>query len=158
MAALTLTLKRRPPERLDLSDVLPDRLAGLGLQEIRALPIGTTRTGVTIGDVFEVSGEPGDTLVFEGGSDRFDNVGRSLTSGSITVRGDVGAYCGRGMKGGRIAVDGSLTGPYAGTMMTAARSSLGRSGRRHGRFGAGRHAGNGGWPHRDRRFRRRLSW
>ncbi len=58
MAALTLTLKGRPPERLDLSDVLPDRLAGLKLAEIRALPIGTTKTGVTIGEVFDAAASP----------------------------------------------------------------------------------------------------
>lgn len=118
MAPLTLTLKTAPPERLDLSDILPETLRGLGHDRIRALPIGTTRTGVTVGDVFDVTGEAGDDLVFEGGSNRFDNVGRSLKAGGIRVAGDVGAYCGRGMKGGRIVVEGSLTGPYGATMMT----------------------------------------
>ncbi|BBE70939.1 formylmethanofuran dehydrogenase subunit C [Oharaeibacter diazotrophicus] len=118
MAPLTLTLKATPPERLDLSGLVPAALAGKSAAEIAALPIGTTRTGVAVGDVFAVSGDDGDVLVFDGGSERFDNLGRGLAGGEIRVTGDVGAYCGRAMKAGRITVEGSLRGPYAGTAMT----------------------------------------
>lgn len=118
MAPLTFTLKARPPERLDLSDLVPGVLGGESRDAILARPIGTTRTGVTVGEVFDVTGEDVADIVFAGGSERFDNVGRSLAGGRIRVTGDVGAYCGRGMTGGRIVVDGSLCGPYAGTMMT----------------------------------------
>jgi formylmethanofuran dehydrogenase subunit C len=118
MGALTFTLKETPPERLDLSDVRPSRLAGKALAEIERMPVGTSRTGVLIGDVFAVTGDDAGELVFEGGSDRFDNIGRSLSGGTIRVGGDVGQYLGRGMTAGRIDVEGSARGPYAGTVMT----------------------------------------
>jgi formylmethanofuran dehydrogenase subunit C len=118
MAALTFTLKAEPPERVDLSEITPTGLAGRSLDAVLALPIGTTRSGLAVADVFSVSGTDAAEIVFAGGSGRFDNVGRSLKNGTIRVEGDVGAFLGRGMKSGRIDVAGSVRGPYAATMMT----------------------------------------
>ena len=118
MGALTFTLKAEPPERVDLSELIPAVLADKPLDEVLAMPIGTPRTGLAVADVFTVSGTDAAEIVFAGGSARFDNVGRSLKDGTIRVEGDVGAFLGRGMKSGRIDVSGSVRGPYAATMMT----------------------------------------
>lgn len=117
MDALSFTLKETPPERLDLTPLIPAELAGKSIREIEAIAIGTTKRGAKVGDVFQVSGSVGEEIRFSG-HERLDNIGRSLKDGRIVVDGDAGAYLGRGMKSGSITVSGSVCGPYAGTMMT----------------------------------------
>ncbi len=111
MTGLTFKLRAQPGERLDLSPLVPGALASLSVAEVERLPIGTTRQGVSVADVFSVSGSPGDTLTFEGGSDRLDFVGASHGGGTILVEGDVGAYAGRHMSAGRLEIRGNA-GPF----------------------------------------------
>ncbi|HEY0910850.1 MAG TPA: formylmethanofuran dehydrogenase subunit C, partial [Bradyrhizobium sp.] len=59
MTALRLVLRSPPDQRLDLSPITPDRIAGLDTAAIEALPLHTTRRRVTVGDVFQV--HPGDS-------------------------------------------------------------------------------------------------
>lgn len=122
--ALTFRLKAQVPERLDLSGLTPAALAGKSLGEIAALVIGTTRFAPTVGDLFDLSGTPDDTIHFEGGSERFDGIGTKLAGGTIVVEGDAGARLGTGMKSGTITVAGSV-GPHAATAMTGGRIEIG---------------------------------
>ncbi|KQP52279.1 formylmethanofuran dehydrogenase subunit C [Methylobacterium sp. Leaf106] len=110
----TLTLRQEPPERLDFLHVTPLSLSGLSEAEAARLPIGTSRRGLTLGDVFSISLDGSDSLTIEGGSSRFDSVGASLSGGSIRVVGDVGQRLGAGMASGSVTVTGSA-GPYAGS-------------------------------------------
>ena len=123
MSALVLKLKEQPPQRCDLSVLTPDRLAAEP-GPIERLDIRTTRTPLFIGDIFSVT--PGDPMeiVFEGGSERFDNVGTSMTQGSIRVTGDLGQRAGRNMSGGAISVSGSV-GRLAGSSMSGGRLEIG---------------------------------
>jgi formylmethanofuran dehydrogenase subunit C len=114
MSALTLKLKAAPDQRLDLSGVSPARLASLGQSEIENLAISSSRRDVKLGDLFAVSGTPGDTLVIEGGSSRLDGIGSELDAGTIIVEGDTGAYAGRRMKGGTLDIRGAA-GPFLGS-------------------------------------------
>lgn len=111
MSALTLKLKAVPDQRLDLSGITPARLASLAQPAIENLAIGTGRRAVKLGDLFALSGSPGDTLVFEGGSNRLDGLGSELDQGTIIVDGDVGAFAGRRMKGGKLDIRGAA-GPF----------------------------------------------
>ncbi|MEX6506634.1 formylmethanofuran dehydrogenase subunit C [Jiella sp. M17.18] len=117
MSGLTFRKKAEPEQRLDLSVLTPERLAKLSAREIATLPIGTTKVAVSVGDVFDVSGDDASDIRFEGGSERFDRIGEALEGGAITVEGDVGTRCGRVMRGGRITVTGSA-GSYAGSSMS----------------------------------------
>lgn len=117
MSALTLRLREAPPERLDLSGLVPHRLGALSLAEIEKLPIGTSRQGVVVADIFALEeGERGE-IRFEGGSPRFDRIGAGLESGRITVEGDVGQRLGQAMRGGALEVSGHA-GPFAATAAT----------------------------------------
>jgi formylmethanofuran dehydrogenase subunit C len=109
-----LTLRHAPPERLDLSGITPDRLAGLSEAEAARLPVGTSRLGLVLGDCFSLALDGGEELRLAGGSDRLDRVGEALAGGTITVEGDVGQRLGAGMRAGTIRVSGSA-GPFAGT-------------------------------------------
>lgn len=116
MSALTFELKGKPDQRLDLSPLTPARLADLKPKEIEALPVGTTRIPVTVGDLFKVKGKDTNALRFVGTDSRCDKIGSGLIEGEIVVEGDAGAYLGAAMKGGKIEVKGSA-GVLAGASM-----------------------------------------
>jgi formylmethanofuran dehydrogenase subunit C len=121
--ALTFTLLSEPPERLDLSSLTPEKLAGVAKQEIEKIRIGLSRRGSVVGDIFRVSGKDAQHIVFEGGSTRFDGVASELTTGFVTVDGDVGAQAGRAMRGGSLIVRGSA-GLHAGSCMREGRVEI----------------------------------
>lgn len=106
MSGLTLRLNAPPSERLDLSQLMPAHLATMSSADVPHLVIGTSKSGLTVGDVFKVAGTPGERLVFEGGSSRFDFVGAKLTQGTVIVDGDAGMCAGHTMRGGRLEIRG----------------------------------------------------
>ncbi len=113
----TLTLRQAPPERLDFLNINPLALKGLSQGEAERLEVGTTRTGVRLGDCFSVSLDGSDSLTIAGGHERLDRVGASLSEGTIRVAGDVGQRLGAGMAGGSLTVTGNA-GPYAASGAT----------------------------------------
>ena len=68
MSGLTFRLRAAPAERLDLSQLTPKRLSSTPLAEVLKFVVGSTKSALTVGDVFAVSGKPGDTVRIEGGS------------------------------------------------------------------------------------------
>lgn len=143
MSALTLKLRGNPDGRVDLSGITPAKLASLGQAEIEGLAVGGGLRPLKLGDVFTVSGAPGDALVIAGSSDRLDGIGAGLDAGTITVEGNTGAYTARGMRGGRLDIQGTA-GPFLasglrGGLIVAQSASelLGapRAGERYGMLG-----------------------
>lgn len=116
MSGLTLRLKAGAGERLDLTGVTPDKLAGLSTGEIAKLVVGTDREHMSLGDAFDISGTPGDTLTIEGAGATLDFVGGGMASGKLRVTGNVGAYAGRKMSGGRLEISGNA-GAYLASAM-----------------------------------------
>jgi formylmethanofuran dehydrogenase subunit C len=132
VSALTLELKERPAQRLDLSPLVPLTLAGLKPKEIEALAIGTTRVPLLVGDVFKVKAGDAAQLRLIGTDAACDRIGRKLAEGEIVVEGDAGAYLGAGMTAGKIKVTGS-TGVSAGAGMSGGEISIaGDAGERAG--------------------------
>ncbi len=123
MSALVLTLQQEPPQRCDLSALTADRLAA-ATGRIEAIDIRTTRTPLAVGDIFSVTSGDAADIVFEGGSERFDNLGVGMSTGRIRVTGDLGQRAGRGMAGGAIFVSGSV-GVLAGSGMAGGRMEIG---------------------------------
>ncbi|MFC6789751.1 formylmethanofuran dehydrogenase subunit C [Methylobacterium komagatae] len=113
----TLSLREAPPERLDFLSISPLSLSGLSQAEAERLEIGTSRKSVKLGDCFSVSLDGSDSLTIEGGHERLDRVGASLSGGTIRVVGDVGQRLGAGMASGTLTVTGNA-GPYAGSGAT----------------------------------------
>jgi formylmethanofuran dehydrogenase subunit C len=106
VSALTLELTGAPDQRLDLSPLTPALLAGLKPKEIEALPIGTTRARLVVGDLFKLKGKDAGTLRLIGTDSRCDRIGHKLDQGEILVDGDAGAYLGAAMRAGKITVTG----------------------------------------------------
>ena len=132
MSALTLELKKRGQERLDLSPLVPLHLVGMKPKDIEAISIGTTRERTTVGDVFKIKAGDARKLRLVGTDSSCDRIGRALTEGEILVDGDAGVYVGAGMSGGIIKVKGSA-GAYTGGSMIGGEIEIGgNSGERTG--------------------------
>jgi len=125
VSALVFELKNTPGQRLDLSPLVPERLAGLNRKEIQALEIGTTRETLTVGDAFKVKGKNAATIHFDGTDERCDKIGAGLAGGEIFVDGDVGSHLGVRMKAGTIEVRGSA-GVSAGASMAGGHIAISR--------------------------------
>jgi formylmethanofuran dehydrogenase subunit C len=116
VSSLTFSLREAPDQRLDLSPLISQNLAGKTASEIASIELQTTRMRITAGDVFRIrEGDP-ETIVIEGGAERFDRVGMGMTSGAIRVEGEVGVEAGRLMLGGALTIGGDA-GPFAGSGM-----------------------------------------
>ncbi len=106
MSGLTFRLRATPDERLDLSKLTPADLSGMPAADIGKLVVGTSKRGLTVADVFTVSGKPGDRVVIEGSSNRLDFIGADLAEGTVIADGDVGICAGRSMRGGKLEIRG----------------------------------------------------
>jgi formylmethanofuran dehydrogenase subunit C len=119
---LVFRLKAPPPQRCNLAPLTPDRLADYA-GDVEAIEIQTTKRRLCVGDLFDVvPGDPSD-IRFEGGSERFDYLGASMSRGRIVVEGDVGQQAGRRLSGGELMVAGSA-GRLAGSGMRGGRLSI----------------------------------
>lgn len=95
----------------------PDQLAGKSLAEIEALPVQHGNAQLALAEFFAVSGNPDDgELLIEGDCGRVKLVGANMTSGRITVRGNIGMHLGAEMRGGVIEVHGNA-GDWVGAEM-----------------------------------------
>lgn len=118
MSGLRLTLTARPPQRVDLSALSPDRLAGMDAKVIAAIPLQVGNRTERLDSLFAVAPlkDGAGVLEIDGSCDRLDGIGRGMTAGRIVVRGDAGAWTAAELRGGSVEVDGSA-GPFAGTAM-----------------------------------------
>ena len=116
MKPLVLTLRGRPDQRLDLSVLVPQRLAGLTEADIEKIELQTTRQRVVVGDAFRLRMGDAKHIRIEASCDRLDRIAEEMIGGEIVVEGDAGARAGRLMKGGRLTVRGSA-GPWAASGM-----------------------------------------
>ncbi len=95
-------------------DLLPEALAPLSPAERARWPLRVGNGSVPLAELFRIDGSSDDGhLVLEGDLRQVRGLGRGMTAGSISIRGDVGAELGAEMAGGTIEVEGSV-GDWAG--------------------------------------------
>jgi formylmethanofuran dehydrogenase subunit C len=116
MKPLTLVLRQRPDQRLDLSPLVPHLLSGKSAVEIERIELQTTRSRVSVGDAFRLRNGDPTRIRIEGSCDRLDRLGHAMTGGEIFVDGDVGVQAGRLMTAGNLTIAGN-TGPWAASAM-----------------------------------------
>jgi formylmethanofuran dehydrogenase subunit C len=114
---LILRLRTQPPARLTASALTPDRLEGLAVSEVAALTVPCGREQLTVGDVFDVSGEDIQQVAFAGDLHRVDGIGAGMSRGRLLVEGPCGDHLAARMSGGEIAVHGDV-GDWAGGEMS----------------------------------------
>jgi formylmethanofuran dehydrogenase subunit C len=103
MTQLTFSLKQPLTHSLDCAQLTPDHLKGLGNNQIGAILLSNQR----VSDLFEITGNDSENIVFKNSNQLFDNVGKNMTFGCITLEGDAGAYLGFGLKNGTIHCKGN---------------------------------------------------
>ncbi len=106
---ITFTLKEQPAVPLEAEVLSPDVLAPQGTDAIRALPVHLGKRRLRVDDFFEVEGAPGDELEIRGDAGKVKWIGRGMTRGRISIRGNAGMHLGAYMKGGSIEVSGNAS-------------------------------------------------
>lgn len=101
MSALTLTYKSN--QATDCRALTPDLLVDKSLAEIKATALGNQ----SVADVFDVSGDDTNHIVFKNTNDQCHYIGYQMKTGSITIEGNVGNYLGAAMQGGVIVCKGN---------------------------------------------------
>ncbi|CAG0990478.1 formylmethanofuran dehydrogenase subunit C [Methylophilaceae bacterium] len=107
MSALTFTLKIEPKQRIDLSPLIPDALAGKSAGEIGSLTLACGKRNIRVDEAFAISGEDSQNIVIENSHAKLDYIGSQMKTGAITVKGNAGSFLGFQMRGGSIAVHGN---------------------------------------------------
>lgn len=116
MSTLTLTLREVPAQRLDLSPLSPDRLAGRSAAEVGAIELSSGNRRLRVDSLFKVAGGYESVLEICNSCDKLDRIGEAMTGGQVIVQGNAGAYLGARMKDGKIEVQGNV-GAYGATGM-----------------------------------------
>ncbi len=124
MSALTLTLKSHPKFTLDMSPITPDKLQDLSLEKIKKLKLGYGKKTVKVEALFAVKGRDKNNIVINKSHSQLICIGKEMSMGKITVKGDVGDFLGQLMKkNGEITVHGNA-GSWAGNGMSGGRINV----------------------------------
>jgi formylmethanofuran dehydrogenase subunit C len=114
VSGLVARLREPLQQRCDFSEVLATPWVGQPVEALAARPIHLIRDGkASLGDLFDISGEPGGQIRFVGDLALADRLGAGLSEGLVTVEGNVGAEAGVAMSGGALDIHGDA-GPRAG--------------------------------------------
>lgn len=109
MSALTFTLKAVPAHRVDCSPLTPDQLTGKNTADIAALTLQSGKQTLRVDNLFDISGDDANDIVFKNSHTKLDFIGKAMASGSITIHGDVGSYLAFQMKNGTITLHGNAS-------------------------------------------------
>lgn len=120
MSALTLTLKSRPKFTLDMSPLIPDLIQDLTLEKIKKIKLVYGKETVKVEELFTVSGKDKANIVIHKSCDQLICVGKKMTMGTLSVKGNVGDFLGQSMKNGTITVKGNA-GSWTGNRMSGGR-------------------------------------
>lgn len=107
MSALTFTLNKSLHHAVNCNVLVPSYLAGKSIAEIASMLISYGNSSVRVDEIFAITGNDAQHIHFKSASNKLDYIGANMTSGSITIEGDVGAYFGFGLKNGEIHCQGN---------------------------------------------------
>jgi formylmethanofuran dehydrogenase subunit C len=116
MSALTFTLKTPSAQRIDLSPLTPDNLAGKSHAEIAGIPLQCGNRKLRADTLFDIAGDDANDIVIRNGNARLDYIGHGMKAGRITIHGGAGCYLGFQMKKGEIILHGDADAYAAGEM------------------------------------------
>lgn len=114
---IALTLKEQPSVPLEAEVLSPDVTASLAHDAIRALPVFLGKRQCRLDDFFQVDGAASEELEIRGDAAKVKWIGRGMSRGRITIRGNAGMHLGASMRGGTIEVTGNAS-DWVGAEMT----------------------------------------
>lgn len=114
---LTLTYHGQTSVPVEVEGITPDVVRGKTIAEIERLPVYHGNRQVTLGDFFQVQGDPSDERIeWLGELGGVHWVGAKMKSGRMDVRGNVGRHVGSELRGGEIHVEGDASDWVGGEM------------------------------------------
>jgi formylmethanofuran dehydrogenase subunit C len=113
---ITLTLKEQPAVPLECECISPDILGPLASDAIAGLHVFLGKRRHRLDDFFTIVGAGGEEITIQGDAGRVKWIGKGMTRGHITIRGNVGTHVGAYMTGGTIDVTGNA-GDWVGGEM-----------------------------------------
>ena len=116
MSALTLTMKKRLDQRVDMSPLVCQKLQDMDPIDIGAIELQNGKRKVRVDELFKIQGSDTQNIVIANSYGKLDFIGKELDGGTLTIQGDAGAYLAQNMKSGTINVQGDV-GLYAGCEM-----------------------------------------
>jgi formylmethanofuran dehydrogenase subunit C len=99
MKPLTFSLKKNVSFKVDCRKLTPDKLEKLSTKQILEI---TLNNSIKVTDLFYISGENFEQIVFKNSTSQLDYIGHNMSHGSITIEGDCGDFLGANMRGGNI--------------------------------------------------------
>lgn len=117
MKPLSLTLRRNPFTRIDMSPLNPDRLQNLRREAIARLRLNCGRRRPMVGELFDIAGGDTNNIEIRRGTAQLFRVGYQMQAGTLRVRGHAGDNVGERMRGGEIVAYGNA-GDHVGAAMT----------------------------------------
>ena len=115
-----LRLHSQPDVPLEAEVISPAAIAGLSELGVEHLHVLHGNVKAKIGDFFNVTGKGVPDIHLEGDLGKVKMIGAGMSSGSVTVEGNVGMHVGIGMSGGEILVQGNAT-DWVGPEMSGGR-------------------------------------
>ncbi|MEE9354825.1 MAG: formylmethanofuran dehydrogenase subunit C [Methylococcaceae bacterium] len=106
MKPLTLTLKIRPEQRVDMSPLSCHLIKDKTPAEIAAIKLNSGTRKLKVEKLFNIKGQDTQHIIIEQSHPKLDFIGKDLQGGQIKVEGHAGAYLGIGMQSGTIKVTG----------------------------------------------------
>lgn len=114
---LTLTYHGVTQVPVEVEGVTPDRVSGLTREEVERLPIYHGNRPATLGDFFQVAGDPSDEQIeWLGDLQGVHWIGAKMRTGRMFLRGSAGRHVGSEMAGGEIHVEGNVSDWAGGEM------------------------------------------
>ncbi len=110
MTALTFTLKKDLQLALNCSALTPTVLSNKTSAEIAGLLFHNGKSLLRADEIFDITGDDTQNIIFKNTNSKLNYVGTNMSSGSITIEGDVGSYLGFGLKQGKIQCLGNAAG------------------------------------------------
>lgn len=114
--AVTLTLRERADQPLEVEGLTPDGCATRSEEEIASLPVWTGGRRAAVGDFFTVRGGGSADVRVAGDLSHVHGLGAGTNDGTLTIDGPAGHRVGAGMKGGVVVALGHV-GDDAGLAM-----------------------------------------
>lgn len=115
--ALTLRWSNATTFPVHAESLRPERFAAIDPTDVPRFRIPVGNSTAELGELFAINGAIDDGhLILEGSMPSLGWIGRGMTAGRLTVRGDVGPGLGATMTGGTLDVTGNV-GPAAGAGM-----------------------------------------
>ena len=116
MSALTFTLKEIQRQRIDMSPLTADKLAGKSRKEIELITLQSGTRKIPVAELFRIKGDDAANIILANTCSKLDHIGAEMSGGVIHIDGDAGAYLAFKMSGGNIILSGNA-GAYAASGM-----------------------------------------